>query len=186
MTRSKVDNVRAPRMTVADGDFNNKEEKIRFTKTMILGFLSKGLNKKMSATMAGISEVTFYEYVNTDPEFKTKVDACLGGEDIISAQVNISQAVRSGDIEASKYLLNKTMHYEKRYNPKFMDPNMIEVQKNPVTGVLDVYTDYKEISDSILGSEFESDKDSALDEMEQILLEQDSRAEEFIEELMDK
>jgi len=177
---------KANKMTVSSGDFENVQEKQRFNKQIILGFLSKGVNKKASADMAGITEQTFYNYCKDDPEFKEKVESCLGGHDDITAQVNISRAIRAGDVAASERYLKNKRHYEKRYDPKWMDPKLIETTKNPVTGILDVYTDYDEISDSLLGEGFEPDQDSALDEMEQMLLAQDEKAEDFIKELMDE
>lgn len=174
---------RPPRPSVANGDFNSEGEKIRFTKQIILGFLAKGTTKKAAAEMAGISEVMFYKYCRQDPEFKQKVEACLGGEDTISALVNISQAVRAGDIEASKYLLNKTKHYERRYDPKYQDNKTIELTKNPITGIMEEPTDLDNIRGSLLGEEFELDEQSGLDKIEQMLMEQDKQAAGVVEEL---
>lgn len=176
---------RPTKMSVTDGDFETQAQKVRFTKSLILGYLSKGITKKASAVMADVTEQTFYNYCKEDPEFKMKVEACLGGEDKIQALVNISLKVKEGDLEASKYVLNKTRHYEKRYDPKWMDPTLIETAKNPVTGLFEVTTDMDDISSSLLGEEFEFDKDSKLDEMEQVLMAQDEKAEETIKELMD-
>jgi len=175
-----------PKMTVGDGDFDTQEQKVKFNKSIILGFLAKGVSKKAAASMAQVTEQTFYNYCREDADFKNRVDACLGGEDKIQAIVNISNAVKHGDIEASKYLLNKTRYYEKRYDPKWMDENLLETTKNPVTGIFEVVTDFDDITSSILGDGFEYDKDSGLDPMEQLLMAQKEKALEDIKELMDE
>jgi len=172
------------KMSVKDGDHENQEQKVKFNKSIILGFLAKGVTKKGAASMANVTEQTFYNYVKNDPEFKIQVEACLGGEDKIQALVNVSNAVKRGDAEMTRYLLNKTRHYEKRYDPKWMDPDMIETEKNPTTGVFEVITDLDQISGEILGDDFEYDEESGLDQMEQILMAQDDEAMNTINEIM--
>ena len=172
------------KLTVSDGDFDTQKQKMKFNKQMILGYLSKGANKKSAAAMVPITEQTFYNYINDDEDFKARVVACLGGEDEIQAKLNLSLAVKHGDLEASKYILNKTRHYEKRYDPKWMDPTLIETQRNPSTGMFEIVTDMDEISSQLLGEEFELDSNSGLDDMEQILMAQDRQSEDIIKELM--
>lgn len=155
-------------------DFDSLEEKQKFKKSLILGYLSKGSTKKAAAEMAGIDEATFYRWAKRDNQFKQMADACLGGEDELIALTNVSRAVRRGDMDATKYLLNKRKTYEKRYDPSYMSDKNKELAKNPVTGVFEVY-ESDEIISGLLGDSFELDESSGMDALEQALYEEDDQ-----------
>lgn len=155
-------------------DFDSLEEKHKFKQSLILGYLSKGSTKKAAAEMAGIDEATFYRWAKKYPEFKEMADACLGGEDELIALTNVSRAVRRGDMDATKYLLNKRKYYEKRYDPQLMDDKNKELAKNPVTGVFEVM-EQDDIISGLLGDNFEVDENSGMDSLEQALYEEDEQ-----------
>jgi hypothetical protein len=154
-------------------EFDSLEQKQKFKKMLILGYLSKGSTKKAAAEMAGVDESTFYRWAEKDPEFKGMADACLGGEDELIALYNVSKGVRKGDPEYTKFLLNKRKYYEKRYDPKYMEDKTKELAKNPVTGVFEVM-DTDDIITGLLGERFESNIADDGDQLEKALYEEDN------------
>lgn len=48
-------------------------------KTVICGYLKEGMFKKDAAIMAGISEATFYRWIEEDESFKSQVEASILG-----------------------------------------------------------------------------------------------------------
>lgn len=46
-------------------------------KTVICGYLKEGMFKKDAAIMAGISEATFYRWIEEDESFKSQVEASI-------------------------------------------------------------------------------------------------------------
>lgn len=152
-------------------EFANIGEKQKFKKSLILGYLSKGSSKKAASEMSGVTEQTFYNWCKDDLEFKAMADACLGGEDELIALTNVSRAVRKGDMEATKYLLNKRRYYEKRFDSKFQDDKVKELEKNPITGVFEPMAD--DVVSGLLGDGFELDNTDGVDELEAALYKQE-------------
>ena len=174
------------KLTVRNGSFKDVDEKVRFRKQHVLGYLAKGSTKKAAAEMAGITEQTFYNWCKEDKEFKGRADACLGGEDEIIAMYNVSKGVRNGDSDYTKFLLNKRKTYEKRFDKEYMTPKGLELEKNPSTGIFEIRSDANDIASSLLGDGFEFDENSGLDPMEQILMEQDNQADEVIKNMLNE
>lgn len=55
----------------------DKEEKIDEIKKDICDFLKEGITKKDAAIMAGISEATFYRWIEENESFKSRVEASI-------------------------------------------------------------------------------------------------------------
>jgi hypothetical protein len=123
--------------TVGNGGYLDMNDKNVSNKQKCLSYLANGATKKAAAFRTGVTEMTFYNWCNADPKFKAMADAALGGEDELIALYNVSQGVRKGDPEMTKYLLNKRKTYERRFDQKLMDEKSRELIKNPATGVFE-------------------------------------------------
>lgn len=70
-----------------------------------LGF-SKGLNKTECAKFAGISRDTLYEYIKENPKFSDRIEE-LQSHPSMKAKINLADRIEKGDIEASKWYLER-------------------------------------------------------------------------------
>lgn len=55
----------------------NEEKKKEEIKTRIYSYLKEGMYKKDSSILAGISEATFYRWVDEDESFESRVEASI-------------------------------------------------------------------------------------------------------------
>lgn len=81
--------------------------KTKYTKELVDAIcqsIRKGANKRAAVIAAGISESTFYEWMNTKPEFSEKLEAAEQ-ELIKTAEHKLYEQVQSGNIQAIQYLL---------------------------------------------------------------------------------
>lgn len=95
-----------------------------------LGFL-KGLNVTQCCRYAGISRPPFYEYCDKHPEFLDKIEE-LQSNPSMMAKVNIVDAIENGDLELSKWWL------ERKNKDEFSLKQDIAVSvpvKNPMEGL---------------------------------------------------
>lgn len=153
--------------------FKNTHKRNPFTERMILGWLAEGLTKQAAAQRSGITEQTLYNWMRWDPIFKKRVENNMGGEISLKAVDNVAGRVRDGDLDASKWWLSKTRHFEKRYSET---PNgQVALEKNPHTGVFEVVKPLS-IPEALLGDEYEEPEgieESTEDELEELLYAQD-------------
>lgn len=70
-----------------------------------MGFM-KGLNITQCCRYANISRPTFYEYCNNHPEFLDKIEE-LQSDPSAKAKINIVDAIEGGDLELSKWWLER-------------------------------------------------------------------------------
>lgn len=75
---------------------------------------SFGANVTQACDFAGISRDTYYEYCKISPGFTDKVEE-WSGRTGLRAKYNIHKAVVAGDLEVSRWLLEKT---DDAFNPK--------------------------------------------------------------------
>lgn len=92
-----------------------------------LGFL-KDLNITQCCHFAGISRQTFYEYCDKHPEFLDKIEE-LQSSPSMKAKVNIVDAIEAGDLELSKWWLERKSKDE--FSLK-QDISVSTTQKNPM------------------------------------------------------
>ena len=69
------------------------------------GFL-RGMNDTECCLYAGISRDTLHEYCKKNPEFSDKKEA-LKSRPSLKAKMNITDAIENGDIEISKWYLER-------------------------------------------------------------------------------
>lgn len=146
----------------------------------ILSYLADGYTKKASAEAAGINESTLYHWINNDDVFKHRVENALGGKIRLLAIDNISEAVKEGDLDASKYILNKTRHFERRYGDGKSDDSKL-LSKNPSTGVFEI-REPEDIASALLGdTSIETIGEGEFDELEQLLYQQEEMSQKGIQ-----
>ena len=74
-------------------------------KKLEYGFL-KGMNDLECCLYADISRQALYDYCNKNPEFTDRKEA-LKKRPAIAAKLNITEAIESGDVELSKWYLER-------------------------------------------------------------------------------
>ncbi len=74
-------------------------------KKLEYGFL-KGMNDLECCLYADISRQTLYDYCNKHPEFTDRKEA-LKKKPSIAAKLNITEAIEGGDLELSKWYLER-------------------------------------------------------------------------------
>jgi len=74
----------------------------------------EGMNDSQACLIADISRNTFYNYCDDNPEFNDRKEI-LKQQPKITAKKNIRNALKAGDKDISKWLLEKT---EEEFNPK--------------------------------------------------------------------
>ena len=111
-------------------------KKTPYIEEKILSYLSEGKTKKRAASLSGITEQTLYNWINKDPHFRTRVENHLGGTITLRAIDNVAEEVRLGDVDASKWWIKNTKHFDKRYDPQKNGGNVLEA--NVSTGVFEI------------------------------------------------
>ena len=82
---------------------------------LVLGYLSEGYSNKDAAEMAGITELTFYEWINTKPQFSQSVKDAQKQGDLV--RINSVEAALLDVARGFEYEEVKT-EYESQLNPK--------------------------------------------------------------------
>lgn len=70
-----------------------------------LGF-AKGLNKTECCKFAGISRDALYDYIDSHPEFSDRIEV-LQSHPSMKAKFNIADRIEKGDVEMSKWYLER-------------------------------------------------------------------------------
>jgi hypothetical protein len=65
-----------------------------------------GLNKTECCEYAGISRDSFYEYLKKHPDFSDRIEV-LQSHPSMKAKINISDRIEKGDVEMSKWYLER-------------------------------------------------------------------------------
>jgi hypothetical protein len=73
---------------------------------LLVSAFRDGLNITQACWQAGISRESYYHHINSDPELSDKMDRAQQFLSMNSRQ-NISKAVQSGDLNTSKWLLER-------------------------------------------------------------------------------
>lgn len=98
-TKSKGGRGHCIRDEVLDDTGRTREE-------TVLDALSMGMTRQRAAGAAGIGVTTLRDWVTRDPEFAAEVARCEASP-LLAAAGALMDAIRSGDVAASKFVLER-------------------------------------------------------------------------------
>lgn len=134
------------KLSVANGDFLDIDQKKEFNKKLVLSLVHEGWNLASTAKKLGVARKSIYNWMNEDPDFERGVRAGSVEEIKIKAMVGLVENINQGDLAAQKYYLDRVKYFEKRQD--------IGEQNNLLTeneqGVFEVPSDIKRIADSLV------------------------------------
>lgn len=148
-----------------------------FNKKLFLALVSKGVKRIPACEDIGITEQTLYNWFQDDPSFKQQVEDQTHYELVQDAFAVVKKEIKEGDPDMSKYVLNKTRYWDRRYDPNFGKKDNRVLDIIPTAKVINVGQN-EEIKDSLVGIGFEIDSESEFDEFEQILYQENDQKQE--------